>query len=226
MKRRLFIHWLALVAVSFLGIGDRAIAAIQDPKERASWLDEIVAAKRAGKSLESQTQVWHVNAAGNVYARGGTKFVSQDDWHKIAIEGGLAQVSVSPVGRVWGVSKEFDVFFRTGQSATNPYGMAWKKLDGKMKRIVAGLNAVWGIDIDDAFVYRTGITPAVPEGTAWEKIAFEGKAKDISAGVSQVWMVSGAGESCWSEEEPTRSHAGPRQDAQGTTNGSGAEGTA
>ena len=92
--------------------------------------------------------------------------------------GTLKQISVGD-GKVMGVNRHDEIYYRTGIDQSNPEGTGWKRIDGYLKYITVGDGKIMGVNGHNHIYYRVGISDANPEGTSWKRIA--GYLKQISS---------------------------------------------
>ena len=113
------------------------------------------------------------------------------------IDGQLMQISSGTYG-VWGVNKNYLIYYRKGISPNSKGGNIWIQVDGLLKYISSGESGVWGVNFNNEIFYRKGITKSCPEGTSWGKI--DGELKQISSGeygaygvnsIDKIWFRGG-----------------------------------
>jgi len=122
-------------------------------------------------------------------------------WSQVG--GALAQISVSGVGRVWGVNKEGGIWTRDGVTPDLPTGLAWRSIagtPGTLKTVAVGgfpdtgegaVDLVWGLNSGDAIFARTGIVAGTPSGTGWSQV--DGGLRQISLSqTGHLWGVNSA----------------------------------
>ena len=124
-----------------------------------------------------------INSQGVLYGqfKGGA-------WTKISMEGAGALQSVSVGdGKIIGVTKSNEIYYRMGINARNPFGTSWEFMKGKASRVTVGDGKIMAVQPDGLILYRLGVTAFRPYGTRWSTLL--GRAKQISIGGGRIMSV-------------------------------------
>ena len=80
------------------------------------------------------------------------------------IRGRLMQIDSGPFGFVWGVSKYYRIYYRTGITWKNPKGSGWRRVGGSLKYISVGELGPWGVDRYNKIWFRSSMSRGRPQG--------------------------------------------------------------
>jgi hypothetical protein len=112
------------------------------------------------------------------------------------VNGALVDISVTPVGNVWGVNAANQIWF--GAKTSDPATITWTNIGGALVQISVGTNgAVWGVNSGNNIYYRTGITTSTPMGSGWQQAA--GVLKHVAVAPSgNIWGINLTGQPTFS----------------------------
>ncbi|KAJ7245722.1 hypothetical protein C8J57DRAFT_1678968 [Mycena rebaudengoi] len=133
------------------------------------WIKIPGALKRI--SVGSRTDVWGVNAGGNIY-----RYTSNDSKPWVRIPGSLTDIGAGADGRVWGVNSAGNIYRYTGHEG-DPN--AWVPISGNLSAMSAGIKTnVWGWTAQAAStrIRAMIVVPGLRSMVAWSILV-------------QVWMV-------------------------------------
>jgi virginiamycin B lyase len=122
-------------------------------------------------SCGSQTNIWGVDAANNIYQYTGVG----TNWTHIP--GVLKQISVAADGTVWGVNPANTIYKYAGNNA-------WTQISGVLGQVSVGsASLIWGVN-PSGTIYQYN-------GSGWTQIAVPGVMKQVSvASDGSVWGVN------------------------------------
>ncbi|GAB2622517.1 hypothetical protein GCM10027168_63090 [Streptomyces capparidis] len=153
----------------------------------AEWLRVTGALVRI--AVGSRTNVWGVNAGGNIY-----RYTNNDASPWVQMPGAATDIGAAADGTVWHVNSAGSAYRWTADATGTP----WQQVPGTaLKAISAGSRTnVWG-GADDA-IHRFTTNDASP----WAKA--RGSATDVAAGADgTVWHIYNNGEIYrWTGDQP------------------------
>ena len=80
--------------------------------------------------------------------------------------GRMRQIDSGPFGFVWGVSKYYKIYYRTGITWKNPRGSGWRHVKGNLKYVSVGAFGPWGVDRYNKIWFRYGVSRSRLQGSA------------------------------------------------------------
>ena len=83
------------------------------------------------------------------------------------------------------------IYFREGVSRSNPAGLKWRRVPGKLTQLEAGqYGQVWGVNKRGWVYVRKGVTEQVPWGRGWKRVKTKKSWRHITIGIGTVYGVA------------------------------------
>ncbi|MFO7958601.1 MAG: tectonin domain-containing protein [Candidatus Brocadiia bacterium] len=109
-------------------------------------------------------------------------------------EGEVAFTTSSAPGPrlLWGLNDAGGIFVRDGINDTNPTGVDWLRVPGRLMQVSVGEGNVWGLNANGGIFVREGLSESSITGTGWSRVT--GSLAHVSVGeMGLVWGLNDSG---------------------------------